>query len=228
MNSPNGGRSAQEMSRIFLRPLGSPMPLGMIALAGASLMLTAYQLSWLPTTEGHAVAAVLLAFPVPMLYLAAVFGFLGRDGAGGTGMALLGSCWLVTGVLTLLSPPGSRSAVLGLFLYFACAAVLIPATAAIFGKVVASVAFVLAAARFAVAGVYEYHGGLAWKHASGWIGLALCVAALYAGLAFEIEDIRHHTVLPVLRWGSGRRAMEGDAEAESRHVEQEAGVREQL
>jgi hypothetical protein len=78
MNSPDGRASAQEISRIFLRPLGSPMPLGMIALAGASLMLTGYQLSWLPPAQGHAVAVALFAFAVPMLYLAAVFGFLGR------------------------------------------------------------------------------------------------------------------------------------------------------
>jgi uncharacterized protein len=94
MNSPDGGEAARVMSRIFLRPIGSPMPLGMLALAGASLMLTAYPLSWLPSAQGHAVAVALLAFAVPMQYLAAVFGFLGRDGAGGTGMALLGCAGL--------------------------------------------------------------------------------------------------------------------------------------
>jgi hypothetical protein len=86
----------------------------------------------------------------------------------------------------------------------------------------------MAAARFAITGVYEYHGGLVWEHLSGWVGLAVCVVALYAGFAFEIEDIRHHTVLPVLRWGSGRRAMSGDAAAELQHVQNEAGVRDQL
>jgi hypothetical protein len=40
--------------------------------------------------------------------------------------------------------------------------------------------------------------------------------------------MRHRTVLPVLRWGSGRRAMAGDREAEVEHVGHEAGVREQL
>lgn len=227
MNSPNGSPQAHEISRIFLRPLGSPLPLGMIALAGASMMLTGNQLSWLPPTEAHAVAAALLVFAVPMQYLASVFGFLGRDGAAGTGMALLGSCWLVTGVLTLLSPPGSRSVVLGFFLFFAAAAVLVPAVVA-FGKVAPSVVFVLAAARFALAGVYEYRGGVVWERWSGWVGLAVCVVALYVAFALEIEDVRHRTVLPLLRWGSGRRAIDGEATAGRGRVAQEAGVREQL
>lgn len=219
---------AAELSRIFLRPIGSPLPLGMLALAGASIVLTGYQLSWLPVTQGHAVAVALLAFAVPLQFLAAVFGYLGRDGAGGTGMALLGSCWLVVGGLTLLSPPGSRSATLGLLLFFASGALLVPVLASSLGKVMAAAAFLLAAARFALTGIYEFRGGVVWEHVSGWVGLAVCVAALYNALAFELEDMRHQTVLPLLRWGSGRRAMAGDALAQVRSVEQEAGVREQL
>jgi succinate-acetate transporter protein len=140
----------------------------------------------------------------------------------------MGSCWLVTGGLSLLSPPGSGSPALGVFLFFASGAVLVPAAAALFGKVVAAVAFGLAAARFVLTGVYEYYGGAGWEHASGWAGLAVCAVALYAAFAFELEDTRHHTILPVLRWGSGRRAMDGNVPAELRGVAHEAGVREQL
>ncbi len=225
---PAGPSSAREASRIFLRPVGSPLPLGMAALAGASVMLTGYQLSWLPVAQAHDVAVVLLLFAVPLQLLASVFGFLGRDSAGGTGMALLGGCWLVVGSLTLLSAPGSRSPVLGLLLLFASAALLIPALASSLGKVAASVAFSLAAARFALTGVYEYLGGTGWEHASGWLGLVLCIVALYNAFAFELEDTKHRTVLPVLRWGSGRTAIQGSEPDQVRNVEREAGVREQL
>jgi hypothetical protein len=54
----------------------------MLALAGASIILTGNQLSWLPVSQAHAVAIVLLVFPVPLQFLASVFGFLGRDGSG--------------------------------------------------------------------------------------------------------------------------------------------------
>ena len=228
MDTTTDGQDARSAARIFLRPIGSPLPLGMVALAGASVMLTADQVGWLPTTQGHDVAAAILAFAVPLQYLASVFGFLGRDSAGGTGMALLGACWTVTGALTLLSPPGRRNPVLGFLLLFASAALLVPALAASLGKVAASAAFVLAAARFALTGIYEYLGGPAWEHASGWTGLALCLVALYNAFAFEIEDTRHRTVLPVLRWGSGRQAVDGGGAAQIRDVEHEAGVREQL
>jgi succinate-acetate transporter protein len=218
----------EEMTRVMLRPIGSSLPLGMIGLGAASVMLSGYQLSWVPTTDAHTVGVVLLVFVVPLQFLASVFGFLGRDGAGGTGMAVLGASWVTTGLLILLGPPGSRDPVLGLLLFFDAAALLVPTVAASLGKVAAAVAFFLASARFAITGVYEYHGGKGWEHASGWLGLALCVVALYCAFAFEIEDTRHHTVLPILRHGAGRRAMQGSLLAEVEHVEQEAGVREQL
>jgi len=47
-------------------------------------------------------------------------------------------------------------------------------------------------------------------------------------LALEIEDIRHRTVLPVGRWGSGARAIGGNLLDEIEKVQREAGVREQL
>ena len=228
MDTTTDGQDARSVSRIFLRPVGSPLPLGMAALAGASVMLTGDQLGWLPAAQGHDVAAAILVFAVPLQYLASVFGFLSRDSAGGTGMALLGACWTVTGALTLLSPPGHRSPVLGLLLLFASAVLLVPAVAASFGKVAASAAFVLAAARFALTGIYQYQGGPAWEHASGWTGLALCLVALYNAFAFELEDTRHRTVLPVLRHGSGRQAIDGGQPAQVRNVAREAGVREQL
>ena len=182
----------------------------------------------MPLGQGHDLALALLVFAVPMQYLASVFGFLSRDGAGGTGMALLGSCWLVTGSLLLRTPSGSRSPALGLLLFFASGALLVPALAAAFGKIAAALAFLLAAARFAVSGVQQYLGGAGWQHASGWLGLAVCVIALCNAFAFEVEDTRHHTVLPVLRWGSGRRALDGSLPDEAREVQHEAGVREQL
>jgi uncharacterized protein len=228
MENATGDRNARGLSRIFLRPIGSPLPLGMAALAGASLMLTGYQLAWLPAAQEHDTAAVILLFAVPLQYLASVFGFLARDSAGGTGMALLGACWTVTGTLTLLSPVGSRSPALGLLLLFASGALLVPAAAASLGKGAAATALVLAAVRFALTGIYEYQGGTAWEHASGWVGLVLCVVALYNAFAFEIEDTRHRTVLPVLRWGTGRTALDGSEPAQVKNVEHEAGVREQL
>lgn len=218
----------EAMSRIVLRPIGSPLPLGFAALGGASVALSGLQLSWVPTAEARQVAIVVLAFAVPLQLLASVFGFLARDSVGGTGMGLLGGTWLVTGTVLVVSAPGTRSQTLGLLLLFASAALMVPICAAALGKVVAAIVMFGAAGRFALTGIYEYLGGTTWEHISGWWGIGLAAAALYAALAFEVEDTRRKTVLPVLRHGIGRAAVVGGIETELDRVEREAGIREQL
>ena len=47
-------------------------------------------------------------------------------------------------------------------------------------------------------------------------------------MGFEIEDARHRTVLPLLRRGAGRAAMDGDVDAQLSGLAHEAGVRNQL
>lgn len=218
----------QDMARIVLRPIGSPLPLGFLALGGASVALSATQLSWAPVTAGHQVALVVLLFPVPLQVIASVFGFLARDSVGGTGMGILAGTWLVVGAVTLLSPPGSRSTVVAVLLFFSAAALLVPVAAASLAKVVAALVMIGAAGRFALTGVYEYTGRVGLEHISGWWGVGLAALALYAALAFEVEDVRRRTILPVLRHGVGRAAVEGGIETELDRVEREAGVREQL
>jgi hypothetical protein len=171
---------------------------------------------------------VVLAFAVPLQLLSSVFGFLARDSVGGTGMGLLGGTWLVIGVLVVAAAPGARSQTLGLLLLFTTAALMIPTCAAALGKVAAAIVMFGAAARFALTGIYQYFGGAPWEHVSGWWGIGVAVVALYAALAFEIEDTRRETVLPVLRHGAGKAAVAGGIETELERVEREAGVREQL
>lgn len=59
-------------------------------------------------------------------------------------------------------------------------------------------------------------------------GLLLAVLALYAGLAFELEDSRLRTVLPTLRRGTGRTAIAGSVDDELADLHKEAGGRKQL
>jgi uncharacterized protein len=219
---------AQRTARIVLRPIGSPLPLGFTALGGASIVLSGLQLGWLTTSQAHQVAIVILAFAVPLQLVASVFGFLARDSTGGTGMGTLAGAWLVTGALTLTSPPGSTSRTLGLLLLFVAAALIVPATAAALGKVAAAAVMFGAGTRFALTGIYEFTGRTGWEHTSGWWGLGLCIIALYAAMAFEVEDTRRRSILPVGRRGAGRRALDGGIADELDAICHEAGVREQL
>ena len=219
---------AERAARIVLRPVGSSLPLGMIGLAAASVVLSGLQLRWVPQADRHQVALVVLAFTVPLQLLASVFGFLARDSAGGTGMAMLAGTWAVTGTLTLATPPGSHSPVLGTLLAVAAVGALVPAAAAATGKVAIAAAFTLAAVRFALTGVDQLGGGAAWRVTSGWVGVALAALALYCALATELGDTLHREVLPIGRHGAGRRALDGGLGGDLASVQREAGVRDQL
>lgn len=213
-------------TRVYLRPLGTPLPLGFVGLAGATIALSGLQLGWVPATQAHQVALAVLLIAVPLQFISSVFGFLARDVVAGTGMGTIAATWLTVGVITLNGPSGSRSAALGLVLFYLAAAILVSALIAAMGKALAALVLAIAAARFAVTGVYEYLGGSVWMQAAGWTGLALCVVALYAVLAFELEGYLHRTVLPTLRHGPARAALSPQESVGP--VETDAGVRRQL
>src|SRR5918911_4956223 len=119
-------------SRVFLRPIASPLALGFLALGGATLVLSGSQLGWFPLSETRYVALALMAFGAPLQLLSSVFGFLARDAAAATGMGILAAVWLTVGLVKLNSAPAATSVVLGVFLVFAGAALLIPASSAVF------------------------------------------------------------------------------------------------
>jgi succinate-acetate transporter protein len=215
-------------ARIVLRPIGSPLPLGFVALGAGSVTLSGSQIGWLPITDSHQVGLVLLVFVAPLQLLSSVFGFLARDSVGGTGLGILAGSWLVIGSITITSPAGSTSRVLGLVLCFVSAGLLVPIVAAALGKVLAALVMFGAALRFALTGIAEITGFLGWEHTSGWWGIGLALLALYAAFAFEIEDTRRRTVLPTGRHGAGLAALNGTLGDNLERVVHEAGVREQL
>jgi succinate-acetate transporter protein len=92
-----------------------------------------------------------------------------------------------------------------------------------------SLAAVLAttAVRLSLTGIFELSSGAGWEVAAGIAGLLLCAAALYAALAFELEAVRQHEVLPTMR-PSAADAPEDELSRHLRWVVREAGVRDQL
>lgn len=220
--------TSESMTRIVLRPITSPLALGFLALGGATLVLSGLQLGWYGPGESTVVALALLLFGFPLQLLASIFGFLSRDVVAATGMGLLAASWLTSGMVMLLTPPGSTSAALGVLLIFTGAALVIPALAASFGKVVPALVLFTASVRFILTGIHQLTGAPAVEAVAGIMGLALLGVALYAALALELEDVQHKTVLPVLRIGMGRDALRGTAAEQVAGVEHEAGVREQL
>lgn len=216
------------ITRIALRPIATPFPLGFSALATASLVVAGWELGWFPTSDRIAVALVLIVFASPLQLLSSVFGFLGRDTVAATGFGVQGATWLVVGLELLLSRPGTTSPALGVLLCAASTWVALCAFGAAMGKLVPAGILLLTATRFLVTGLYELRGGSGLEHAAAVVGLVLVAACAYALLALEIENLQRRTVLPLLRRGSGREAMSAGLDAQAERLEHEAGVREQL
>jgi uncharacterized protein len=218
----------QRAARVMLRPIGNPLPLGFLALAAATFVVAALQLGWIAAGESQNVALILIAFVFPPQLVAAIFGFLARDVVAGTGMGILSGTWLTVGLVMLTNPPGSTSDALGLVLLVAAVAMLVAATAAGFGKLVAAAVLGTTALRFGTTGLYELTGSEAWKDVTGIIGLILLALALYAAAAMALEDARRATLLPLGRRGAGGESLHGDLNQQLERLEREAGVREQL
>src|SRR4051812_44840355 len=94
-------------ARIMLRPIGNPLPLGFLALAGATLLVSGLQLDWLAKSQGQDVALILIAFVFPLQLVSSVFGYLARDVVAGTAMGILAGTWLSVALVMLTSEPGS-------------------------------------------------------------------------------------------------------------------------
>jgi succinate-acetate transporter protein len=213
--------------RIVLRPIANPLPIGLLALLIASVSVSALQLGWIPPGESVAVGRIVVVLALTVQLPGAAFGFLARDPAAGTAMALLGGTWLAVGLTMALSPAGSTSAALGIALLAAAVALLVPISVAL-AKPVTMVVLSVASVRFAVTGVVQLGAPPVWETVAGVVGIVLGVLALYAAMAFELEDVHHRTILPLGRTGPAHAAMESGMDEQLRGIEQEAGVRQQL
>jgi succinate-acetate transporter protein len=220
--------TAPVATRVVLRPVATPLPLGFLALALATVAFSAVQLGWVQPDQGRIAAITAVAATAPLQLLASVIGFRARDPVAATGMGILAGTWAVIGLTTLTSPPGSTSAGLGILLVTSGLAMLVPAVGAAPTKVAAAAVMGLAALRFLVTGGYHLSGSAGWKAAAGWVGLLLGAVAFYTALAMELEETTGRAVLPLGRRGAGLAAVGGHGPLDPDELAGEAGVRPQL
>jgi len=212
--------------RVMLRPIGSPLTVGLSGLGIASLVESGLALGWVPAAQTREVGVILICVPFVLQLLACVFSYLARDGAAGAAVGVLSTTWLGTGVLHVISGGGGRTGALGLLLLAAAFALAVSATSVSRANRLAGLVFFGAALRFGLAGVYEVGAPGAWDHAAAIVGLAVCGAVAYATLAFELEGQQRRSVLPTFRHGRGR-VRPGGEQGEQPHVlAGEPGVRQ--
>ena len=141
--------------RIFLRPLGSPLTLGMSGLAIASLVQSGVELHWTPRDETVQAGLILIAVPFVLQLLACILSYMARDGATGAAVGVLATSWLAIGLIHIAAKPGVTSGTLGLLLVASGGVLLASASAIASAKPLPGVIFAAAALRFAMAGVYQ-------------------------------------------------------------------------
>lgn len=208
--------------------MANPFALGFVGLAVATIITSGTELGWVPGGQRHQAALLIMAFAPAILFLASVIGFLARDAVAATGLGVVSATWLAIAISLLLSAPGSHSRSLALLLFVAGTAIFLSSVVAAQSKLVPALILALTSARFILTGVSEWGVAGSWSHVAGWVGVALGACALYGAISLELEDLKHGPVLPTLRWGSGRRALNGRLDDQVQQVAAEAGVREQL
>ena len=80
-------------STVTLRPIGTAVPLGFVALTVATASYSAVQLGWIGPLQSSVVAVAVIVFAAPLQLLASVMGFLGRDSVVGTANGVLAGTW---------------------------------------------------------------------------------------------------------------------------------------
>ncbi|MFE1953528.1 GPR1/FUN34/YaaH family transporter [Streptomyces sp. NPDC059524] len=213
------------MTRITLRPIASPMPLGFFTVAIASVMTACLQLGVFDEEARAAVAlCVLPAFALQLLVSYLAFG--ARDVIAATLMAVFAGSWLPYALIMLTdAPDGLR--VLGVFnLALLCFGALM--TAVTRPKRALWCVLAVSLPRWAATGLAGLTGAEWLTRASGVLGLVVALVAMYAAFALMLEDMRSEEVLPIGRSGPAHAAMEGDLSVQLRNLERHAGVRRTL
>lgn len=212
--------------RIVLRPIGSPLTIGMSGLAIASLVESGVDLGWVPRSQSVQVGLILLAVPFVLQLLASIFSYLARDGSAGAATGVLATSWLALGLLHISSRSGRPLSSVGLLLVSSGGVLVLSALVVSSTKPLPGAVFFLAALRFALAGVYQLSAAGTWKSIAGIAGLVVSAGAAYCVLAFELEGQQRRAVLPTLRRGRAALAASDEDAARLDGVNREAGVRQ--
>jgi succinate-acetate transporter protein len=217
---------AEPQTRIVLRPIGSPLTIGMSGLAVGSLVQSGLDLGWIAQAQVTQVGLILIAIPFVLQLVACVVAYLARDGAAGAALGVLSGTWLAIGLVHVIAVPGQRSGAMGLMMLASAGTLTLSSIAVAVAKPLPAGLFLIVAARFALGGVYELGGPDFWRDAAGVIGLLITAVAAYSVLAFELEGQRHAPVLPTFRRGRGHQATTAGIIEQIEEIANEPGVRQ--
>jgi succinate-acetate transporter protein len=192
------------------------------------LVLGGIGLNWVSGADVRLAGILLAAFVFPVEFLAAVIALLARDAETASGLGLFSVSWLALGLVHILAPPGATRYAVGLFLIAFAAMVAGIGGVAMLGKRLLGVILLIAAVRALLSAAYQLGSPAPVEQAQGGVAVLIFAIAVYAGIAFLLEDMLQRTVLPVLRRSAARESFEGDLGEQLERLDHEAGVRRQL
>jgi uncharacterized protein len=215
--------------RVVLRPLGTPLALGLAAIFFGTTMLSGLQLEWLAgADQQQTVGFVALAGAFPLELLAAVLAFLARDPLAGTGFGVFSSVWSISGLSLLTGPAGGTNDALGMFLILAAIGLALLLASAGGQRLLLGLMIATGCVRLLLTGLYEIKATSGLQHAAGVVGLVLGGLCAYGIVALLMEDLPRRTVLPIGRSGRAEASMDGAFAEQLEGLRHEAGVRRQL
>ena len=221
-----------ERAQIVLSPIATPLPLTFIGLLLATLILSSLELGWIAEADARLAGWVLLAVPLPLQLIAAVFGFHGRSATAATGSSTLAAAWLgiALGLVHASAGAFTPSRPVGMLALGVGAALLVPAGSDFrAGALLPATVLVLAAGRFVLTAIVALTASTALRSVTGVVGLVVAVVALYAALALELEDNGiEDTLLPTFRSRQAAQAVIGHLDLQVEQLEHEAGIRKNL
>lgn len=124
MTEKNSQPHIEDVTRVVLRPIASPLPLGFFAFGMGSVLQSVLQFGLIPQADVQNLALLFGAFVFPLEILAALLAYFARESVGATILSIIAFSWLGTAVVTYASAPDPTSPTIG-FLYLSIALILI-------------------------------------------------------------------------------------------------------
>lgn len=172
-------------------PGATPLPITFLGLAIASTVYAGFETRVVPPADFHTVGWLVVAVPVPMQLLAAVWGLIRGELAAATGSAVLAATWLAVALATVSGTAGAPGPTRAesLLLFAAAAALLVSvATELVDSELVTAAVMLATSCRFVLTGVSGFTHTQAWATAAGVAGFVLAGIALTGAFAVELRN----------------------------------------
>ena len=171
-------------------PGATPLPITFLGLAIATTVYAGFENRILPASDFHTVGWVVVAMPVPMQLVAAIWGLVRGELAAATGSAILTATWLGIALATITGtpgPPGPTKAE-SLLLFASAAGLLVSvATELVDASFVAAAVMLTTSVRFVLTGVSGFTHTQGWATAAGVAGFVLAGVAIAGAFAIELQ-----------------------------------------